>query len=92
MATNEEVLAALRNVINDVTGIPLEDLALSKSLTDDLDLDSLAIAEIVVAIEDRLSIPIPDEDIKSLVTVSDLVVYAGGRLDGASPHPGEPGR
>lgn len=81
MATNEEVLAALREVIGDVTGIPVDDLALEKSFTDDLDLDSLAVAEIVVAIDDRLSIRIPDEDIKGLVTVSDLLVYVMARLD-----------
>jgi acyl carrier protein len=81
MATNEEVLAALRDVISDVTGIPVDELALEKSFTDDLDLDSLAVVEIAVAVGDRLSIPIPDEDVKGLVTISDLLIYIMARLD-----------
>lgn len=79
MLTNDEVLAVLREVISDVTGIPAEELRLEASFVDDLDLDSLAVAEIVVAIDDRLSITIPDEDIKGLTTVSDLVIYVLAR-------------
>jgi acyl carrier protein len=81
MATTEDVLADLRKVISDVTGIPVDELDLEKSFTDDLDLDSLSVAEIVVAIDERLSIRIPDEDIKGLVTVADLLTYIVARLD-----------
>lgn len=79
MPTNDEVLAVLREVISDVTGIPVEELGLEMSFVDDLDLDSLAVAEIVVAIDERLAIPIPDEDINSLTTVSDLLMYVLAR-------------
>jgi acyl carrier protein len=81
MATTEEVTAQLRDVINKVTGIPVDELELEKSFADDLDLDSLSVAEIVVAIDERLSVRIPDEDIKGLVTVSDLLIYVMARLD-----------
>lgn len=79
MPTNDELLAVLREVISDVTGIPVEELGLEMSFVDDLDLDSLAVAEIVVAIDERLAITIPDEDINSLTTVSDLLMYVLAR-------------
>lgn len=81
MATNEEVLADLRRVISDVTGLPVRELDPEKSFIDDLDLDSLAVAEIVVAIDERLSVRIPDEDIERLVTIMDLLTYVVARLE-----------
>ena len=40
-ATKEEVLAGLAEIVNEIAGIPTEDVQLDKSFTDDLDVDSL---------------------------------------------------
>ena len=37
MATTEEIRAELADIVNEVTGIPAEDVQLDKSFTDDLD-------------------------------------------------------
>ena len=39
--------------MNEVAGIPVEDVQLDKSFTDDLDVDSLSMVEVVVAAEER---------------------------------------
>ena len=50
-------------------------MELDKSFTDDLDIDSLSMTSIVVQAEDKFSVKIPDEDIKNLTTVRDVVAY-----------------
>ena len=51
MPTTEEIRTDLAEIVNEVTGIPTGDVQLEKSFTDDLDVDSLSMVEIVVAAE-----------------------------------------
>ncbi|MYS24118.1 acyl carrier protein [Streptomyces sp. DvalAA-14] len=75
MATKEEIVAGLADIVNEIAGIPTEDVQLDKSFTDDLDVDSLSMVEVVVAAEEQFSVKIPDEDVKNLKTVGDAVDY-----------------
>jgi acyl carrier protein len=75
MATTEEIRAELADIVNEVTGIPAEDVQLDKSFTDDLDVDSLSMVEVVVAAEEKFSVRIPDDAVKDLKTVGDAVSY-----------------
>lgn len=74
-ATQDEVLSGLAEIVNEIAGIPAEDVELDKSFTDDLDVDSLSMVEVVVAAEERFDVKIPDDDVKSLKTVGDAVNY-----------------
>ncbi len=74
-ATQDEVLTGLAEIVNEIAGIPTEDVELDKSFTDDLDVDSLSMVEVVVAAEERFDVKIPDDDVKSLKTVGDAVNY-----------------
>jgi acyl carrier protein len=73
--SQEEILAGLTEIVNEVAGIPADDVQLDKSFTDDLDIDSLSMVEVVVAAEERFEVKIPDEDVKNLATVGDAVDY-----------------
>jgi len=75
MATTEEIRTDLAEIVNEVTGIPAGDVQLEKSFTDDLDVDSLSMVEVVVAAEEKFSVRIPDEEVKNLKTVGDAVSY-----------------
>ncbi len=75
MATTEEIRADLAEIVNEVAGIPVEDVQLDKSFVDDLDVDSLSMVEVVVAAEERFDVRIPDDDVSSLNTVGDAVSY-----------------
>ncbi|MEU8919575.1 acyl carrier protein [Kitasatospora sp. NPDC048545] len=75
MATKDEVLEGLAEIVNEIAGIPTEDVALDKSFTDDLDVDSLSMVEVVVAAEERFEVKIPDDEVKNLKTVGDAVDY-----------------
>jgi acyl carrier protein len=48
---------------------------MDKNFTDDLDVDSLSMVEVVVAAEERFGVKIPDESVTDLVTVADAVNF-----------------
>ncbi len=73
--TNDEVLAGLAELITDETGISGDEVALDKSFTDDLDIDSISMMTIVVNAEEKFSVTIPDDEVKNLKTVGDAVTY-----------------
>ena len=75
MATTEEIRAQLAELVNDVAGVPVEDVQLDKSFVDDLDVDSLAMVEIIVGCEEKFGVTIPNEESKNLKTVGDAVAY-----------------
>ncbi|MBL1067644.1 acyl carrier protein [Streptomyces sp. 7-21] len=74
-ATQEEIVAGLAEIVNEIAGIPVDDVTLEKSFTDDLDVDSLSMVEVVVAAEEKFGVKIPDDDVKGLKTVGDAVDY-----------------
>lgn len=73
--TNDEVLAGLAELITDETGIAAEEVALEKSFTDDLDIDSISMMTIVVNAEEKFGVTIPDDEVKNLKTVKDAVDF-----------------
>ena len=75
MASTEEIRAGLANIVNEVAGIPADDVQLDKSFTDDLDVDSLSMVEVVVAAEEKFDVKIPDDEVKNLKTVGDAVAF-----------------
>jgi acyl carrier protein len=75
MASTEEILSDLAEIVNEVTGIPAADVQLDKSFTDDLAVDSLSMVEVVVAAEEKFSVRIPDDEVKNLKTVGDAVAF-----------------
>jgi acyl carrier protein len=73
--SQQEILAGLAEIVNEVAGIPAADVQLDKSFTDDLDVDSLSMVEVVVAAEEKFGVRIPDDDVKNLKTVGGAVTY-----------------
>ena len=75
MASKEEILTGLAEIVNEETGLETEAVQLDKSFTEDLDIDSLSMVEIVVAAEEKFGVRIPDEEVKNLKTVEDAVNF-----------------
>ncbi|AIY18299.1 acyl carrier protein [Pimelobacter simplex] len=73
--STEEIRAALAEIVNEVAGIPAENVQLDKSFSDDLDVDSLSMVEVVVEAEEKFGVTIPDDEVKNLKTVGDAVSY-----------------
>lgn len=75
MASKDEILAGLAEIVNEETGLETEAVQLDKSFTDDLDIDSISMMTIVVNAEEKFDVKIPDEEVKNLKTVGDAVDY-----------------
>ncbi|MDQ1687149.1 MAG: acyl carrier protein [Frankiaceae bacterium] len=71
----EEIRTGLAEIVTEVTGIPAADVQLDKSFSDDLDIDSLSMVEVVVAAEEHFGVKIPDSEVKKLKTVGDAVAF-----------------
>jgi len=75
MTDNNEVLAGLAEIVEEVAGVEPSDVTPEKSFTDDLDIDSLSMVEIAVQAEDKFGVKIPDDELANLKTVADAVGY-----------------
>ncbi|AGT93223.1 meromycolate extension acyl carrier protein AcpM [Rhodococcus qingshengii] len=73
--TQEEIIAELGQIVEEVTGIEPSEVTVDKSFVDDLDIDSLSMVEIAVQTEDKYGVKVPDEDLAGLRTVGDIVAY-----------------
>jgi acyl carrier protein len=76
MPTSEaDIIAGLGEIVNEIVGIPAEDVQPDKAFIDDLDIDSLSMVEIIVAAEERFGVKIPDDEVKKLKSVGDAVSF-----------------
>jgi acyl carrier protein len=73
--SQQEILAELAQIVNEIAGVPVGDVTPEKTFLDDLDVDSLSMVEIATAAEDKFGIRIPDDDLKDLKSVGDAVAY-----------------
>ena len=85
----DEVYRILRERLAEILEIDEDRIKLESSFTEDLDADSLALIELVEALEEELSertvgFRIDDEDLEDLKTVRDAVDYVVGRLQATS--------
>jgi acyl carrier protein len=75
MASTEEIRTGLAEIVNEIAGVPAEDVQMDKSFVEDLDVDSLSMVEVVVAAEEKFGVTIPDDEVKNLSTVGDAVAF-----------------
>ena len=73
--TQQDILAGLAEIVNEIAGIDQGEVELDKSFIDDLDLDSLTMVEVATSAEDKFGVRIPDENLKDLKTVRDAVDF-----------------
>ena len=73
--TDQEILEGLGEIIDEVAGVPADQVTPDKTFVDDLDIDSLSMVEIAVAAQDKFGVEIPDDQLKDLKTVQDVINY-----------------
>ena len=73
--TDQEILAGLGEIVEEIAGVPADEVTPNKSFADDLDIDSLSMVEIAVAAQDKFGVEIPDDQLKDLVTVQDVINF-----------------
>ena len=71
----------VKDILVDQLDVNADDIEMSSNLMDDLGADSLDAIDIVMTLEDQYSIEVPDEIIKNMKTVEDIVSYIENNID-----------
>ena len=82
--TDQEILAGLGEIVEEIAGVPADEVTLSKSFVEDLDIDSLSMVEVAVAAQDKFGVEIPDDQLKDLTTVQDVVSFVAKNAEGGA--------
>lgn len=73
--SEQEILAGLGEIVEEIVGTEPSEVTPEKSFVDDLDIDSLSMVEIAVAAQDKFGVEIPDDQLKDLKTVQEVINY-----------------
>ena len=68
-----EVTKRLENVLVTELGLDEDKIEEDAHFEEDLDVDSLGVVELLMALEDEFDVKIPDEEAESIVTVGQAV-------------------
>lgn len=80
--TRQQIQEEIGAVIQEVSGVPAAEVTPEKSIVDDLDVDSLSMVEIGIALEDRLGVQIAEDRLREISTINDLVDHIEHSLNG----------
>ena len=69
------------DLASDKLSIPKEKIKRESSFQDDLKADSLDLVELVMGVEEKYGIEVPDEDHETLQTVGDVIEYIKERVN-----------
>lgn len=70
-----DIESSVKRVIIEQLDVKPESVKPEASFIDDLKADSLAVVELVLALEEEFEIEIPDEDTEQIKTVGDAINY-----------------
>ncbi|GAA3926243.1 acyl carrier protein [Actinomadura viridis] len=74
-ASEQEILEGLADIIDEIVGVNKDEVTPEKNFIDDLDIDSLSMVEIAVAAQDKFGVEIPDDELRNLKTVKDVINF-----------------
>ena len=70
-----DIAEKVKEIVSDKLDVDPADIEENKDFVEDLKADSLAIVEVVLALEEQFEIEIPDEDTEKIKTVNDAIEY-----------------
>ncbi len=73
--TREEVMALVREHLAEELELDIERITAESRFKEDLDADSLDLYELVMELEDRYGVSVPEEDAARIKTVGDAVDF-----------------
>lgn len=68
-------------IIAERLGISLEEITKESSLTKDLNASQLEITDLILTLEEHFRLKIPEEELKNLGKVGDIITYISEHLD-----------
>ena len=70
-----DIAAKVKEIVSDKLDVDGADIEEGQDFIEDLKADSLAVVEVVLALEEQFEIEIPDEDTEKIKTVRDAIDY-----------------
>lgn len=78
--TNEEIFDRISNLIKEQLHNEKIEVTVKTNIQEDLGIDSIALMEFIITLEDEFNLNIPDEDVEDIQTMGELVDYLSRRL------------
>ena len=75
-----EVFAKLKEAAVEVLGVEADAVVETARFKEDLEADSLDLVELVMALEERLDISVPEEDLEGVETIGQALDLVHGKL------------
>ncbi|MBW1831494.1 MAG: acyl carrier protein [Deltaproteobacteria bacterium] len=70
-----DIAAKVKEIVSDKLDVDGAEIEEGQDFIEDLKADSLAVVEVVLALEEQFEIEIPDEDTEKIKTVRDAIEY-----------------
>lgn len=77
-----EIESKLTDLLVDELGIERDDITPDAKFEEDLDVDSLGVVELLMALEDNFGVKIPDEEAEQITSVGEAVDLVEAKLNG----------
>jgi acyl carrier protein len=77
-----EIESKLTELLVDELGIERDDIRPDAKFEEDLDVDSLGVVELLMALEDNFGVKIPDEEAEQITSVGEAVDLVEAKLNG----------
>lgn len=74
--------AKLTDLLVDELGLERDDITMDAKFEEDLDVDSLGVVELLMALEDNFDVKIPDEEAEKITTVGEAAEMVSQKLNG----------
>ena len=78
--TNEEIFDRISNLIKEQLHNEKIEVTVKTNIQEDLGIDSIALMEFIITLEDEFNLNIPDEDVEDIQTMGELVADLSRRL------------
>ena len=66
------------DVVVEQLSVPKKKIKMESNIIEDLGADSLDVVELVMALEEKFDVEIPDSDAEKLKTIADVVTFVEG--------------
>lgn len=76
-----EISAKMKDLLVSELGLDASKIADDANFEEDLEVDSLGVVELLMALEDEFGVKIPDEEAESIHTVGQAVDLVHGKLN-----------
>jgi len=80
----DKIFEVLKEAAVEVLGVGPEAVIVEARFKEDLEADSLDLVELVMALEERLDITVPEEDLGEVATVGDALNLVVGKVEANS--------